>query len=64
MFKFGLDRETFLYLASSLGFDKDDPHLDDLYPGVLTVLETIEPLDDLKLKGVPIGLEINSSGAN
>ena len=57
-----LDRDSFLNIASALGFDRDDPHLDELYPWVLTVLEAIGPLDDLQLKGVPPGMGIDPDG--
>ena len=55
-----MDTERFVDLASSLGFDRQDPHLDELYPWVLAVLEAIAPLDKLDLTGVPLGLGIAS----
>ena len=49
-------------MAHALGFDREDPHLDELYPWVLTVLEAIAPLDDLQLDGVPPGLGVDPDG--
>jgi hypothetical protein len=57
-----LDRASFLNMAHALGFDREDPHLDELYPWVLTVLEAIAPLDDLQLDGVPPGLGVDPDG--
>lgn len=50
----GLDRQMFLNMAKALGFDPDDPHLDDVYPWVGRVLESLKPLDDLDLEDVQL----------
>lgn len=47
-----LSRESFIHMAKMLGFDTEDPHMDDLYLWVEQVLKGIEPLDELETKGV------------
>lgn len=42
-----LSRETFLYLAKEAGLDTTSSHMDELYPYVVAMLSSIEPLKDL-----------------
>ena len=44
----------FLNMAKALGFDPDDPHLDDVYPWVERILESLKPLDELDLEDVQL----------
>jgi hypothetical protein len=41
-------REAFLALATSAGFDPNDPHLDMLRPEVETLLDTVQKLRRLQ----------------
>ena len=58
----GLDRDSFIKMAGILGFDPDDPHLDELYPWVEQVLKAVEPLDELDLKGVEPDMHFHPGG--
>ncbi len=45
-------RETFLRMAEMEGLDTKDPHMEELYPFVQSVLQSIVPLDELDLTQV------------
>ncbi len=46
-----LSKEAFLYLAQRAGLDPADPHLEELYPYVVNVLASIEPLAQIDVSG-------------
>ena len=47
-----LTKEAFLAMAGQLGFDVDDPHMDELLAEVRNRLRGIEPLFDVDVAGV------------
>ena len=46
-----LTREAFLSMAEQAGFDRDDPHLEELFPEVRGLLQRVAYLDELDLSG-------------
>ncbi len=42
-----LTREAFLHLAREAGLDAASPHMDELYPYVLSVLASLQSLKEL-----------------
>ena len=46
-----LTREAFLSLAKEAGLDVNSPHLDELYPYVLEVLASLDPLSKVDVAG-------------
>ncbi len=46
-----LSKEAFLYLAKQAGLDTTDPHMEELYPYVVNVLASIEPLAQIDVSG-------------
>ncbi len=46
-----LTREAFIYLANQAGLDTSDPHLEELYPYVQSVLSSIGSLQDIDVAG-------------
>ena len=42
-----LSRDAFLYLAGEAGLDVNSGHMDELYPYVQAVLNSLRPLHDL-----------------
>ncbi len=47
-----LTKEAFLSMAEQAGFDRDDPHLEELFPDVQALYQRLAPLDDLDLTGL------------
>ena len=47
-----LTKEAFLAMAGRLGFDVDDPHMEELLAEVRNRLRGIEPLFDVDVSGV------------
>ena len=46
-----LDRSTFDYLAAAAGLDRDDPHMEELFPYVQSALAANERLQDIDTSG-------------
>ena len=46
-----LSKEVFLYLAQHAGLDPADQHMEELYPYVVNVLASIEPLALIDVSG-------------
>ena len=51
-----LDKETFLVMAKQVGFDPDDPHLDELFPDVQLMLGRMDLLFDVPTDGFEPGM--------
>jgi len=47
-----LSREVFLNIAEASGLDIKDPHIEELYSYVLTVLPGLKSLEELDLAGM------------
>ena len=58
-----LTYEVFVAMAEQIGFRRDDPHLEDLYPGVRLLLQRVAALDDADLAGVEPGTIYRVTGA-
>ncbi len=46
-----LTHEAFIYLANQAGLDTSDPHLEELYPYVQSVLASVGSLQDIDVAG-------------
>ena len=46
-----LTREAFIYLAGQAGLDTSDPHLEELFPYVQSVLASLESLQEIDVAG-------------
>ncbi len=46
-----LTRDAFIYLARQAGLDTSDPHLEELYPYVQSVLASVESLQEIDVAG-------------
>ncbi len=47
-----MGREAFLRLAADAGLNADSPHMDELFPYVQAVLESLRTLHDLDVTGI------------
>ena len=47
-----LSKEDFLRMAQMVGLDTKDPHMEELYPYVKSVLKSLEPLDEIDVGDV------------
>ena len=46
-----LTHEAFIYLASQAGLDITDPHMEELYPYVQSVLASVQSLNEIDVTG-------------
>ena len=51
-----MDKETFLVMARQVGFDPDDPHLDELLPDVQLMLGRMDTLFAASTDGLEPGI--------
>ena len=58
-----LTYEAFVAMAEQIGFRRNDPHLEDLYPEVRLLLQRLAALDDADLAGVEPGTIYRVTGA-
>ena len=47
-----LTKEAFLSMAEQVGFRRDDPHLEELFPDVRALYQRLAPLDEFDLTGI------------
>ncbi len=47
-----MGREAFLRLAADAGMNTDSPHMDELFPYVQAVLDSLRPLHDLDVTAI------------
>jgi hypothetical protein len=52
MIRSDMSKEVFLIIAESLGFNTQDPHMEDLYPQVCNLMKAAAPIYDLDLTDV------------
>ena len=60
--QYELSKEAFLHMAELVGLLPTDPHVEELYPLVRSLLRVIEPLDELDLAGVEPDLLFSPGG--
>lgn len=46
-----LTREAFEYLARQAGLDASDPHMEELYPYVVSMLASVQSLNEIDVSG-------------
>jgi hypothetical protein len=47
-----ISKEVFLAIATSLGFDPKDSHMEDLYPEVCNLMKAADQIDELDLTDI------------
>ncbi len=59
--KTGLSREAFLNIAEASGLDIKDPHIEELYSYLQTVLPGLKSLEELRLADIEPTMPLLSS---